>query len=324
MYKLKIFNALPKKMRIEILKRKMPHSFIIEATNICNQKCPACPWHSVMTRKKESLSLENFKKLFEKIENHAKAISFYLMGEPFLNPDIFKMISLCKKREVKTLISSNAMLIGDCIDEIFNSGLTTLQLTLDGFKKESHEKYRVGSDFATVVKNIRKIAEEKHSRNLKDPIIHIQTLLFKHNRDETQDIEAFAREIGADHYSIKAPSVSVGYEDKKRQEFVDEFMERDDNLIKYDRMADRNDVKFYKNQSFCPQLSHCVVLVNGDVAPCCFDYDGSVKFGNLFEQSLNDIWKSKGRSGFIGKFLEKRNGLCAKCDIMSERGISVF
>jgi len=322
--KLRFFNLLPASIKIQIMLVKKPSSFIVEATNVCNQRCPACPWHSVMTRKKEFMEFDNFKKIFQKIEGKARAISFYLMGEPFLNPDIFKMVSLCREKGVKTLISSNAMLIGDHINDILDSGLSTLQLTLDGFTKESHEKYRVGSNFDMVVSNIRKIAEEKRRRNLSEPVIHIQTLLFKHNKNEMYDIEKFAREIGVDHYSIKAPSVSVGYDDQKRKEFADEFMDKDENLKKYDRMADGEDEKFYKNQLFCPQLSQCNILVNGDVSPCCFDYDGSIKFGNLFEQDIKDIWSGKLRRNFLMSFFKKNSPLCKKCDLMSERGMSIF
>lgn len=322
--KLELFKILPNYVKTWILLNKMSQSFTIEATNVCNLRCLACPWHSIMTRKKEFLTFENFKILFSKIEKNANAICFYLMGEPFLNKDIFKMIPLCKSRGIKTLISSNAMLVGDCIDYILKSGLTTLQLTMDGFSAETHEKYRVGSNFEKVKNNIRILAEEKKRRGLKEPIIHIQTLMLKTNRHELKNIENFAREINVDHYSIKAPFVSAGYDDENSEKFTEMFVIKDDNFKKYDRTADKDDPKFYKNQSFCPQLTQCVVLVNGDVVPCCFDYDGRVKFGNLFEKKLEEIWKSKERKEFIKKFFKKQNPLCQKCDIMSERGVSMF
>ncbi|NQU83603.1 MAG: radical SAM protein [Parcubacteria group bacterium] len=322
--KLKIFNKLPVFIKTRIFLYKMPHSFIIEATNVCNQRCPACPWHSVMKRRQEFLSFDGFKNLFSKVEKYAQAISFYLMGEPFLNKDIFKMISVCKEKEIKTLISSNAMLIGNHIDEILSSDLTTLQMTLDGWNPETHEKYRVGSRFETVRDNIKKISEEKKRRGLEKPILHIQTLLFRRNKNEIKDIERFAREIGVNHYSVKAPSISVGYDEEKRKEFADDFMIKDDGFEKYDRTASKSDEKFYKNQPFCPQLTQCVVLVNGDVVPCCFDYDGKVKFGNLYNESIEDIWRGKNRKKFIESFLKKTNQFCEKCDMMNDRGLSIF
>lgn len=322
--KLKLFKKLPSGLKIPILQRKMPHSFIVEATNSCNQRCPGCPWYSVMKRKIEFLSFEDFKIILSKIEKHAKAISFYLMGEPFLNKDIFKMISLCKEKQIKTLISSNTMLVGDYIDEIFDSGLTTLQMTLDGFNSETHEKYRVGSKFETVVNNIRKLTKEKKRRGVKEPVLHIQTLLFKNNKNQIKEIGRFARDVGVDHYSVKAPSVSFGYDDKKRKEFAETFLLKDEDFKKYDRTVASNDPKFYKNQSFCPQLSHCVVLVSGDVVPCCFDYDGMVKFGNLYKEKLEDIWHGDNRKNFMKGFFEKTNFLCAKCDAMEERGLKIF
>lgn len=322
--KLKVFNKMPAMVRTAILQKKMPHSFIVEVTNACNQKCPACPWHSVMKRDIDFLTFEKFQEVLGKIEKYAKNISFYLMGEPFLNKDIFKMIRLCNEKGINTLISSNAMLVGNHIDEILNSGLTTLQLTMDGFTKESHEKYRVGSNFELVKDNIKKISEEKRERGLKKPEIHIQTLLFEHNKNELKTIENFAREIGVDKYSVKFPTVSAGYGDEKRGDFVKEFMLKEKNVEGYDRTKEGDEKRFYKNQSFCPQLTHCVVLVNGDVVPCCFDFDGSAKFGNIYEESLEKIWGNDKKRSFIKKFFYKANPLCNRCDMVDERGISVF
>jgi radical SAM protein with 4Fe4S-binding SPASM domain len=35
------------------------------------------------------------------------------------------------------------------------------------------------------------------------------------------------------------------------------------------------------------------VLWNGDVVPCCYDFNGCLNMGNIYEDSLNNIWNGK-------------------------------
>jgi hypothetical protein len=42
----------------------------------------------------------------------------------------------------------------------------------------------------------------------------------------------------------------------------------------------------------CEARIRMIALNNGDVVPCCFDYNSSVIFGNLFKQSVQEIWLS--------------------------------
>lgn len=319
--KLKIFNKLPNSLKTKVILRRMPKFFIIEATNVCNHRCPLCPWHTLMKRKLEYLSYENFEKIFEKIEKHAEAISFYLMGEPFLNRDIFRMIKLCADKNIKTHISSNGMLVEDMIDKILDSGLSSIQITLDGFRPETHEKYRVGSDFQKVIRGIKCLTKKREMMGKKSPKISIQTLIFKFNENEIRDIENFAKENGVDNFSVKSPNMGRGIMEK--DEFAKVFLNESEEYKEYNR-TDIDNKKFYKNKKYCPQFSNGVVLVNGDVVPCCFDYDGEAVFGNILDKKLEEIWKGKKREKFIGDYLNKKNILCNRCDFLDELGKKIF
>lgn len=319
--RLKTFNKLPNILKTKIALYKIPKSFIVEATNVCNHRCPLCPWHTLMKRKLEYLSYDNFEKIFEKIEKHAEAISFYLMGEPFLNRDIFRMIKLCANRNIKTHISSNGMLVENFIDEILDSGLSSLQITLDGFRAETHEKYRVGGNFQKVIKAVKDLTEKRKIVGKKYPIISIQTLIFKFNENEISDIENFARKHGVNHFSIKSPN--MGRDSLGKNEFSKTFLNESEEYKEYNRI-DINNKKFYKNKEYCPQFSNGVILVSGDVVPCCFDYDGEATFGNILHEKLEEIWRSKKREKFLKDYFNKKNALCNRCDFLDELGKKIF
>lgn len=39
--------------------------------------------------------------------------------------------------------------------------------------------------------------------------------------------------------------------------------------------------------------SHLTILYNGDVVPCCMDYDGKYILGNITQSSISDIWNGE-------------------------------
>lgn len=59
----------------QISKKK---NFQGEVTNICNLRCPACPWHTVMTRELHAMTVEEWDIIFNKIKKEANSIGFYM------------------------------------------------------------------------------------------------------------------------------------------------------------------------------------------------------------------------------------------------------
>lgn len=56
----------------------------IEITNICNLNCSFCSKNS---RKKENMTLEEFKQILEKIKHRTESIYLHVTGEPLLHPN---------------------------------------------------------------------------------------------------------------------------------------------------------------------------------------------------------------------------------------------
>lgn len=62
---------------------------------------------------------------------------------------------------------------------------------------------------------------------------------------------------------------------------------------------------------------YITILTNGDVVPCCIDYEGKKVMGNITSQSLSDIWNSEKYFNFRkdALSLNKKNELCKKCTV---------
>lgn len=286
-----------------------PSYFVIEPVNMCNIKCAACPWHTVMQREKRHLAFDEFMIIFNKIKKNAKNITLYQMGEPLLNKDLFKMIRVCQKHDIKTNFATNGMLIDKYLDEILTSDLSFIKIALDGMDKQTHEKYRVGSDFDKIINNIKLLKKERDNRGLKQPSIIIQTLVNRYNQNQLSDIAEFAK-IYADKFLCK--KMHLGRSQKLEQ--ANQHFET--TLGEYKRKNVKDEALYYKNMDICPQFNNVVILSNGHMVACCFDYDGQVSYGNLFKEPYTQVLKSECRKQFLKDYFKRKNSLCQQCDFM--------
>lgn len=285
---------------------------LFETINYCNLHCPACPWHSTMTREKVMLQPDDFRKIFEHISPYARSICFYVMGEPLLNNNIFEYISTAHKAGIHTGISTNGMLLDQYINDVFTSGLDFIQIALDGMDAKTHESYRVGADFNKVMSNLKKLVQEKQLRDSTCPEIQIQTLISRQNENRLDEFKAFADNLGV---SFSAKKMMFGKTEeiirKNRKIFEPEQQ-------KYRRLDNPNLI-YFNEMDTCPQLKCITILCNGDVVPCCYDYDGEVIWGNLIKQTWPEVMDGKPRITFLEKRKLGQSDLCKTCDMSIEK-----
>ncbi|MEM7820527.1 MAG: radical SAM protein, partial [Candidatus Aenigmatarchaeota archaeon] len=64
-------------------------------------------------------------------------------GEPFVRKDVFKIIERAHQRNLWINITTNATLLDDQdIERLFQFGVRSLQISIDGAKSETHDKIR--------------------------------------------------------------------------------------------------------------------------------------------------------------------------------------
>jgi radical SAM protein with 4Fe4S-binding SPASM domain len=74
--------------------------------------------------------------------------------------------------------NTNALFLDDpTIHNLIDAGLDRISISFEGYTKEVYEKYRVGSNFETVVKNIENLMAIKKELGAQKPLVRIQTVL---------------------------------------------------------------------------------------------------------------------------------------------------
>lgn len=250
---------------------------LIEIGNVCNLRCAFC---ADSKRPPVLMSVENFEKAAKQVNEFAKVISLHLLGEPMLHPHFPEILSVSSKLNLKINLVSNGSLIYRYPAEVWSEKCLK-QVTISA---QSLSCYSYAERFIKLDEyiNFAKTYSDKFkvSFRLRGPIGG-----------------GFITEIS--DYLIKAFNKTGAWDGSPYSLSERVFMNHGD-IFKWRNNELRN--------VHCLGLKHHFgVLSDGTVVPCCADYDGFMKLGNIFEKPLVEILNSK-KTKKMREAIEGKNG----------------
>ncbi len=291
----------------------------IESTSRCNLSCKMCFRNFWIDEDLGDMSDEVFGKTLDYLKSHAcETVFFGGMGEPLFHKNICDMIKQISGYVKNTELITNATLLDLKMSEnLIESGLNTLWISMDGFSEKSYEKIRLGGRFRIITEHIKSFNKARYGKNVK---LGITFVVMEDNEEELKYINSFSDEFGVDFFNISHAipgdaknSARDFYEKKilvgKMRRFSDEFHE--------------------KPKDTCPFIEDgaCFIKWNGDVLPCMqllhssktymFDVERTVyshSFGNINCTPLIDIYKSREYKDFRNNVLCFDFPACTVCD----------
>ncbi|MFW5916063.1 MAG: radical SAM/SPASM domain-containing protein [Bacteroidota bacterium] len=288
-----------------------PYSLSIEPTNHCNLNCPECPSGcGQLARARGFMNIRLYQKILDETADHLIWLMLYFQGEPFLHQDIGAMVRYAKEKNIYTCISTNGhFLTPENCRKIISAGTDRIIVSLDGADQGTYAKYRINGSLQKVKVGIEHLSREKYKLRAKNPLIVIQTLVFKHNQHQLDEIKKMANHLGADRISFKSAQI---YNYSNKSALIPDFR-------KYSRYRKNADGRLYlknKLKNRCFRIwNSCVVTFDGHMLPCCFDKKGEYPLSNLAEQNFEAGWKSRNFRAFRKKILINRKTMhiCRNC-----------
>jgi len=255
--------------------------FMVEPTSLCNLKCPLCPVPAHLHRPGTHMPMHTYREVVDDLAGYAERMDLWNFGEPFLNPEIFNMIKYAEDRGVKVRVSTNSTYLGDDdVAKIFWSDLSAIIVCLDGASKETHERYRIGSEYGKVVEGISRLARRRRATGRSRPFMRLQFLVFSYNEHEIDAILDLAEDMGVDQLALKNVSLGTWVREHLRQKMARKLLPRNDKYRKYTLGEEALDLKL--RDPVCSwAYENGVVLANGDVTTCCYDSSGDHVFANV-------------------------------------------
>ena len=255
-----------------------PFHLVLETGNRCNLRCPLCPTPYRESRVPTGrLSLENARRILDQFP-YVNHVNLSLWGEPLLNKDIFDIIRCTRSRDIEVLVQSNLNILSEeTAERLVDSNLDILQISLDGASQESYEKYRVGGDFASVIRHINLIKDAQQRKGSHKPHIIWKMVVNRFNEHEIPIARNWARELGLEFKLVEIYTPSRVADDWKPTRKIEESDEVHSDIV-----------------SRCYSLWQvAMVNFNGDVLPCCSEYSRLDAIGNVFEEPFHKIWNNR-------------------------------
>ncbi len=298
-----------------------PTKMTICPGNICNLSCSLCPGGTKAAgRPRGFMQWDVFKKLIDECGPFLRKTDLYNWGEPLLNQEIFRMVSLLRQYRVYVNISSNMQHTNpDFNQELIKTDLNHLIVSLDGTTQESAEKYQRGIKIERSFENIRHIIKLKSELKSRNPVITWRFLITRYNEHELEQARKLSKEIGIDHFSADFlrcdPGNELLWNEEKQFESVNEWLPENPDLSMYD----------YNNKGRKKHTSKCKFLwiqptVNwdGSVAPCCAVWHKKFDFGELCNSSsFFEIWNNDQFQTARGLFLDNSSSTTSTDNICS-------
>ncbi len=291
-----------------------PYMAHVSPAGLCNLSCVLCPVHDPELKGKSLLPFETFKKFIDQTADYLIYVILWSWGEPFLNPEIYRMIKYAGKKGILSVTSSNMNKFSrEDAEALVDSGLDALIVAVDGATKETYGGLRRGGDFHKAIANTRMLVETKHHSGSKKPIINLRMVVSKDNEHEVEDFKRLAKELEVDMVSFKAFSTrQSGHRDPEYdQRFAPDSREYRWYRYHPDFSPDKKPRKY--NCRF--PWTKPTLFPDGTVLACEFDFTYEHPFGNINSQSFEQIWFGPKMRRFRKQFQEDRQrfNFCRDC-----------
>jgi len=305
---------------------RLPKILYIETTNRCNLRCKGCILYRGNWEPDRDISLEELIRIADQLPD-LEQVYLHGIGEPLLNKELPEIIRHLKRRQVYVLFNSNGILLDERRrDGLMNAGLDELRISLDAASSEGYKKIRNSNNFDQIVENLKSflLLQKKQSATL--PKLSLWFLGTKDNIAELPGFVQLAVEIGIGEIYLQRLVYfqdHEGYGIARGPKSLQESADGSSDLIKKSQdMAARLGIQFDASGLGQPMeslqaearaqspwrncyrpLTLMYITANGNVLPCCIspfatvDYS-SIILGNVFENSLAEIWSGSKYENF--------------------------
>jgi len=251
--------------------------------------------HRTMSQQRGPMTLEQFRKIVTDCSDYDDiCLTLGGFGEPLAHPDLLEMIRTAKAAGIFgiNIETDGRPLTNEMIDALLATDVDTVSVYLDAHSRELYRQLKGEDCFEQVVAQIETFIEKSKALAGGPAIVpHLVK-----TRATMAEMEAFY-----DHWLTRCGcAVIVGFNDFAGQINDEAVME----MSPPQRWS-------------CGRLFRCMsILADGTVTMCGQDFGGKFSCGNVFEQSVRQIWRGEAleqlRQGHRqGQF--DGNALCPVC-----------
>jgi MoaA/NifB/PqqE/SkfB family radical SAM enzyme len=262
----------------------------IENTNRCGYKCFFCP-RDQHTRPQGFMPIDDLALVLDRIGTHRGRVDLHGFGEPLLDRELPAKVALVRERwpesEPRVYSTLGVRVSREALERLVANGLRQLEVSFYGFDAETYRRVHAINGFDMAKRNLEVLCE-LHQAHPEFEVV----------------VRAFPT-----HPEVKAPDSpekTAAFQLWLADLGVANVRERA--LHNYGNGREYNAVEAGIPCSVAWGFRRRVLQVTWDLfaIPCCFDFNASVKLGNLRQQSLEEILRGPLYERFIDDHLANR------------------
>jgi MoaA/NifB/PqqE/SkfB family radical SAM enzyme len=319
-----------------------PVCLYLETTNRCNLLCTTCPRTFEALEPAADMSWELFIKIVDQFPRIARVV-LHGVGEPMMVRGLPRMIRYLKNRGTYVLFNTNGTLLTRRKgQELIDSGLDELRVSLDAAEPQAFELVRGRDMFARIVRNIRAFRAMQRELGVERPRVSLWLTGLQETVAQLNDFVRLARDVDvAEIYLQRLVYFPEGQGLARAESAL--FAGRDDEEGRQVREAEAfaRELGVTFNASGATDPSTSLALQDesrpwslcrrpwtlmyftalGRAIPCCIapfsmrGYD-SFTLGDATQQSLREIWNGPRYQAFRSALLsDSPPRACASCGL---------
>lgn len=276
---------------IIILPMKRFNKIYLEISNICNLKCNFCPGTS---RKRHSMTEEEFSSLLPKLRPFSDFLYFHLMGEPLLHPMLERFLEQAGNSGFRVILTTNGTLLKAKQEILLGApGLHKVNISLHAFEAND-----LSVPFDIYLRDCFAFGKAAEGKMI------IVYRLWNNGGADERNSEIL--------HALEAVFPKPWKEDRRGIRIGEKvFLEYGDKFDWPDLTAPEG-----SQRVFCYGLRDQIgVLCDGSVVPCCLDHNGDLTLGNLHRENLDAILNTPRAKAIYDGFTDRTAAeeLCRKC-----------
>jgi len=295
-----------KQAREQYIQTEFPYSVSLSLGEFnCNQRCRMCPMFSGPPRVERVMDEKTFRAVCENVGARKVSFEISAYGETFQHPHADRFLREARKAapNASIIVATNGSMLDErrC-ENIVDSGIDTLQFSLDAGSAKSHEWLTGAKHYDALCRNLERLAEIKEKRKASHLTIQTHIIGIK---ELAHEFDAFV-----DYWS----------------DIVDYAYVR--TYGNWAGLVDENDITPAEVQKIPDERYPCAWLwyaskigPSGEVSKCFVHAVGDeTPLGNVLDQPLEEIWQNEPIKRLRQKHCENNvSGLqyCADCIVWS-------
>lgn len=286
---------------------------------LCNYTCPMC-WRSKLDRKsklfftkleKKSLSIQEYKQLFNFIPPATQNIEIVGGGEPLFYKEILQLTKLIKKNHYHGSLITNGTLLNKQISkELISQKWDKIRISIHASNSTTFFKITKSNSFHLIEKNLKKLIKLRNSVNNKSTTIIILFVIQKENINDIYNFYTWGKSLGVDfiEYDIlhstskesrlnhKELEIAIKQLNKLKNKnnnnannIINRYKNNPNSSIQINEGGD-----YFKNKKCIIPSESMIIDSIGNVELCCFLSSSNYRISNIrSDYNIYSLWKNK-------------------------------